>query len=209
MHGEFQVTHYDRTSIEDDRGLAASVEAFRRLAPGLELRGSLSYNVSSTGDDLDLGPLVIGTREFKQVFGAQAQLGIDLGHATTLIIDAANSFQKIRDTEFEDDLISPQKLSANRNLFEIGARITHAVGQLGFGGSASALIASVERVGFPPIALSFIQYTARTEAAYQGADGSTYGLATRRAVPARRRQHLPAHPPDMAIDPGQAAAERI
>ena len=177
LHGEFQATHYDRTSIEDDRGLAVSAEAFRRLAPGLELRGTLSYNVSSTGDDLDLGPVVIGTREFKQVFGAQAQLGIDLGHATTLIIDAADSFQRINDTEFEDDLISPQKLHANRNLFEIGARITHAVGQLAFGGSATALIASVERVGFPPIALSFVQYTARAEAAYKGADGSTYGLA--------------------------------
>jgi hypothetical protein len=177
VNADFQVSHFDRTSIEDDRTLGLSAEAFRRLAPGLELRGTLSYRVSSTGDNLDIGPLTLGTREAKQVFGAQTQLGIDLGNATSLILEAADSFEKLGATHFEDDLILPAKLHANRNLFQLAARITHTVGQLAFGASASALFASVEQIGYPPLFLSFNAYTLRAEAAYKAADGSTLGVA--------------------------------
>ncbi|MBZ9720735.1 hypothetical protein LB519_23105 [Mesorhizobium sp. AD1-1] len=174
---DFQVTHYDKTSIEDDRGLSLSAEAFRRLGPGLELRGSLSYRVSSTGDNLDIGPLTLGTREFKQVFGAQTQLGIDLGNATSLILEAADSYEKLGATHFQEDLILPAKLHADRNLFQLAARVTRTVGQLAFGASASALFASVEEIGYPPLFLSFNTYTLRAEAAYKATDGSTLGVA--------------------------------
>lgn len=177
VNADFQVSHYDRTSIEDDRGLGVSAEGFRRLAPGLELRGTLSYRVSSTGDNLDIGPFTLGTREAKQVFGAQTQLGIDLGNATSLILEAANSYEKLGETHFEDDLILPTKLHADRNLFQLAARITRTVGQLAFGASASALFASVEEIGYPPLFLSFNAYTLRAEAAYKAADGSTLGVA--------------------------------
>ncbi|MBZ9741698.1 hypothetical protein [Mesorhizobium sp. CO1-1-4] len=177
LNADFQVSHYDHTSIEDDRSLGVSAEAFRRLTPGLELRGTLSYRVSSTGDNLDIGPLTLGTREAKQVFGAQTQLGIDLGNATSLILEAADSFEKLGATHFEDDLILPAKLHADRNLFQLAARITRTVGNFAFGGSASALFASVERIGYPPLFLSFDAYTLRAEAAYKGSDGSTLGLA--------------------------------
>lgn len=177
VNADFQVSHYDRTSIEDDRALGMSAEAFRRLAPGLELRGTLSYRVSSTGDNLDIGPFTLGTREAKQVFGAQTQLGIDLGNATSLILEAADSYEKLGATHFEDDLILPTKLHADRNLFQLAARITRTVGQLAFGASASALFASVEEIGYPPLFLSFNAYTLRAEAAYKASDGSTLGLA--------------------------------
>lgn len=177
VNADFQVSHYDKTSIEDDRTLGVSAEAFRRLAPGLELKGTLSYRVSSTGDNLDIGPLTLGTREAKQVFGAQTQLGIDLGNATSLILEAADSFEKLGATHFQEDLILPAKLHANRNLFQLASRITHTVGQFAFGASASALFASVEQIGYPPLFLSFNAYTLRAEAAYKAADGSTLGVA--------------------------------
>jgi len=177
VNADLQVSHYDRTSIEDDRTLGVSAEAFRRLAPGLELKGSLSYRVSSTGDNLDIGPLTIGTREFKQVFGAQTQLGIDLGKATSLILEATDSFEKLGATHFQDDLILPAKLHADRNLFQLAARATRTFGQLALGASASALFASVEQIGYPPLFLSFNAYTLRAEAAYKAADGSTLGVA--------------------------------
>ena len=154
-----------------------SAQAFRRLEAGLELRGALSYRVVSTGDDLEIGPLTIGTREFKQIVSTQGQLGIDLGNATSLTIEATESIEKVGYTHFQDDLILPAKLHADRNLAQLAARLTRTVGEYAFGGSTSALLASVERVGFPPIQLSFFQYTAQAEAAFKGKNGSSLGLA--------------------------------
>lgn len=177
INAQFDVSHYDTMSIEDDRSLALSGEAFRRLRPGLELRGTLSYRVSSTGDDIEIGPLDLGTREFKQVFGAQGQLGIDLGNAATLTLEATETVEKVGYTHFQDDLLLPAKLHADRNLSQVAARLTRTIGQYAFGGSTSALLASVERVGYPPIALSFFQYTVQAEAAFKGKGGSSLGIA--------------------------------
>ncbi|RUZ00833.1 hypothetical protein EN958_28385, partial [Mesorhizobium sp. M7A.F.Ca.CA.002.15.1.1] len=55
--------------------------------------------------------------------------------------------------------------------------VTRTVGQLAFGASASALFASVEEIGYPPLFLSFNAYTLRAEAAYKATDGSTLGVA--------------------------------
>lgn len=177
LGAEFQATRYDTVSIEDDRALALSAEIFRRLAPGLELRGTLSYRLSSEGDDLRIGPLSVGTRASKQAIGGQAQLGIDLGNATALVIDAAESFETVGPTHFENDLLSPARLDPDRNRAQIAARITRTAGRLAFGASASALLVAVERLGSPPVALSFAQYALRGEFAFSGADGSTFGLA--------------------------------
>jgi hypothetical protein len=176
LGAEFQATGHDTVSIEDDRALALSAQAFRRLAPGLELRGTLSYRVSDEGDDLRIGPLSLGTRALKQVIGAQGQLGIDLGNATALVIDAAESFETVGRTRFEDDLLPPASLDPDRNRLQVAARIMRTVGRLAFGASASALLVSVERLGSPPVALSFARYALRGEAAFTGADGSSLGL---------------------------------
>src|SRR5690606_34353350 len=66
LGAEFQATRYDTVSIEDDRLLALTAQAFRRLSPGLELKGTLSYRASSEGDDLSVGPLTLGLRTLKQ-----------------------------------------------------------------------------------------------------------------------------------------------
>lgn len=173
---EFKATRHDVVMIEDDRALALSAEIFSRL-PGLELRGTVNYRASSEGDDLPIGLLALGTRTLKQTVGAGAQLGIDLGNATSLILEASNSFERAGPTRFQDDLLPATRLEPNRNRLHFAARLTRTLGTLALGGSASALLASVERLGTPPSALPFRQYGLRGEAAMAGADGSTLGLA--------------------------------
>jgi hypothetical protein len=174
---EFRVTRHDRVKIEDDRALALTAQAFRRLRPGLELRGTLTYRVSSDGDDLALGPLTLGTRTPKQVFGAQAQLGIDLGDATSLILEAGDSFEKIGRSRFRQAVLPPAQLDADRNRLQFGFRLARTLGRLTFGASGSALLVSVERLGSPPVAVGFQRYALRGEFAWTGSDGSTVGLA--------------------------------
>jgi hypothetical protein len=177
LGAEFQATRYDTVSIEDDRSLALSAQAFRRLSPALELRGTLTYRLSSEGDDLPIGPLTLGMRTQKQVFGAAGQIGIDLGNATSLILDIADSFEKTGATRFEGNLLSPARLDPDLNRAQVGARLTRTLGQFSFGAYGSALLLSVEKLGSPPVALSLEQYTLRGELAYSAADGSTLGLA--------------------------------
>jgi hypothetical protein len=174
---EFEATRHDRVTIEDDRALALSAHAFRRLSAAVELRGSLSYRASSTGDDFDLGALVIGTRALKHVIGGEAQLGLDLGSATALILQASESFETTGPTRFENDVLIPARLDPDTNRLQLLARVTRTVGALAFGGSASALIASVERLGTPPVALSFALISTRAEWAIQEKDGTSVGLA--------------------------------
>lgn len=177
LGAEFQATRHDTVSIEDDRALALSAQAFRRLSSGLELRGMLTYKVSSEGDNLAIGPFVLGMRTVKQVVGAAGQIGINLGNVTSLIIDIADSFEKVGDTHFEHDLLLPAQLDPGLTRAQMGARLTHAAGPLSFGISGSALRVSVDELGSPPVALSLSQYALRGEFTYTGADGSTLGLA--------------------------------
>ena len=177
LGGEFQATRHDTVSIENDRALALSAQAFRQLDSGLELRGSLTYRLSSEGDDLSIGPLTLGMRTQKQVFGVAGQVGIDLGNATSLILDVADSFETTGPTHFQGDLLLPARLDPDLNRFQLGARVTRTLGQFAVGASGSALLMSVEDLGNPPVALSLSQYTLRGEAALTGADGSTVGMA--------------------------------
>lgn len=177
LGGEFQVTRHDTVRIEDDRALAFSAQAFRRLSPGLELRGTLTYRASSEGDDFAIGPLTLGTRTPKQVFGAQAQLGIDLGNATSLILEAGDSFEKIGRSRFWQAVLPPTQFDADRNRLQFGFRLARTLGRLTFGTSGSALIASVERLGSPPIAVGYQRYGLRGEFTWTGPEGSTFGVA--------------------------------
>lgn len=177
LEAEFQATRHDVVTIEDDRAAAVSAALFRRLPGGVELRGSLTYRASSEGDELQIGPLALGTRTPKQVFGAGLQAGFDLGNATSLILEAADSFETAGATRFQSGLLPATRLEPDRNRLQFSARLTRTLGAFAFGGSASALLASVERLGVPPAALPFSQYGLRGELAYSGADGTRLGLA--------------------------------
>jgi hypothetical protein len=177
LSAEFQASRYDTMEIEDDRALALTAQVFRRLQPGLELRGTLTYRVSSDGDDLAVGPLTLGTRSPKQVFGARAQLGIDLGNATSLVLEAGDGFEDVGRSRFGQGVLPPAQLDADRNRLQLGFRLARAPGRLTFGASGSALLVSVEQLGSPPVAIGFQRYGLRGELGWTGADGSTLGVA--------------------------------
>ena len=170
LGAEFQATRHDTVSIEDDRTLALSLSAFRKLENGLELKGTLGYRVTSDGDDLSLGPLTLGMRTLKQTLTGHGQLGIDLGHATALVLEVSDGLEKAGPTRFERDLLPAGRLDPDTNRLQLAGRLTRTVGRLAFGGSATALLAAVERLGSPPVGVSFEQYGLRAEAAYTGAE---------------------------------------
>ncbi|MGN6535767.1 MAG: hypothetical protein ACTHKQ_08575 [Mesorhizobium sp.] len=177
LGADFEATRHDTVSIEDDRALGLSLTAFRRLETGLELKGTLSYRITSDGDDLSIGPVTLGMRTLKQVVGGHGQIGIDLGNATALILEAGDSLERSGPTRFERDLLPESRLDPNTNRLHFAAQITRTFGRLAPGASASALLTTVERLGSPPAGVSFEQYGARMEAAYTVADGTTLGGA--------------------------------
>ncbi|MDR7035084.1 hypothetical protein [Mesorhizobium sp. BE184] len=177
LSGELQASRYDQISIEDDRALLLAAEAFRRFGAAVELRGTLSYRVAREGDDLSIGPLTLGTATAKQVLTGQLQLGLNLGKATTLILEASDSVENVGRTHFQHDILPATRLDPDRDKRRFAARVTRTAGRLAFGGSASALLVSVEELGTPPVGLSFAQYGLRAEAVMTGEDGSTLGLA--------------------------------
>jgi hypothetical protein len=177
LGAEVEATRHDTVRIEDDRALTLSAQAFRRLRPGLELRGTLTYRISSEGDDFAIGPLTLGTRTAKQVFGASGQVGIDLGDATSLILEVGDSFEMIGNSHFKPALLSPVQLDADRNRLQAGFRLARALGRFTIGASGSALLVSVQQLGSPPVAVGFQRYSLRGEFAWTGADGSSAGVA--------------------------------
>jgi hypothetical protein len=177
LAAEFQATRHDTVSIEDDRAVALSLTAFRRLDQGLELKGTLGYRAASEGDDLRTDTLTLGTRTLKQVVTGQVQLGADLGNATTLILELSDGLERIGATRFQHGLLPPTRLNPHSNRVQFVARLTRNLGPLSLGASASALLASVERLGTPPVGLSSEQYGLRTEATYASANGVTIGAA--------------------------------
>ncbi|PWJ83953.1 hypothetical protein C7441_107113 [Pseudaminobacter salicylatoxidans] len=174
---EAQASRYDTVRIEDDRAAAVLLEATRKLGASVELRGALSYRYSSEGDDLAIGPFVLGMRTPKHVFGAETQLGFDLGGGTALVFELADAYEKVGRTRFQDDLLLPAKLDPDRNRLRFGARLTRTSGQVAHAVAATANLVSVDRLGAPPVGLSLGEYTLRAEAAWKGADGSSLGAA--------------------------------
>lgn len=177
LGADFQATRHDALAIEDDRALALTAEAFRRLPSGIELKGTLAYQASSEGDDLAIGPLTLGLRTLKQTFGAGGQIGIDLGNSASLILEASDSFEKVGRTRFQQNLLLPVQLDPDRNRARFGTRLKRTVGPFAFGASGSALSVSVAKLGNPPVALPLTQYTLRGEFTYTGSDGSTLSAA--------------------------------
>ena len=176
LGAQLQATRHDRVSIEDDRTLALSAAAFRRFG-GLELRGTLTYTINSDGDDLDIGALDIGTRALKQTAAAQVEIGLALDKATTLVVQGADSMEWTGATRFENDVLAPVRLDPRRNRLQVGARLTRTAGVIAFGGSASALLMTVEELGSPPIALSLGRYGLRGELAIGDGKGAKLGIA--------------------------------
>lgn len=176
LGAEAEARRYDTISIENDRAAALQLEATGKISPKLELRGALTYRIASQGDDLPIGPLILGTRTKKQVFAAETQLGIDLGSGTALVLELADAYEKIGASRFQQSLLAPAKLDPDRNRLVVGARLVRSVGPLAYGVSASTTSVAVEELGFPPVGLSLSQYALRLEGAWTDTDaGSVNG----------------------------------
>lgn len=174
---EAEAKRYDTIGIENDRAAALRLEATGKVSPRVELRGTLTYSISSQGDDLPIRPLIIGTRTTKQVFAAKTQLGIDLGSGTALVLELADAYEKIDATRFQQALLSPTKLDPDRNRLLVGAKLVRSVGPLAYGVSASASSVAVEELGFPPVGLSLAHYALRLEGAWTDADTGSLSTA--------------------------------
>lgn len=177
LSAHLEASRHDRIRIEDDRAFALTAQLTRELSPAIEIRGTLGYRASSEGDDLAIGPLTLGTRTFRHTFSAGGQIGIDLGNATSLVLEASDSFDNIAATRFEYGLLAPVKIDPDRNSAQSGFRLLRTLGPLALGATGSVLRVAVARLGNPPIALSFTRYMLRGEVAYSGPDGSTVGVA--------------------------------
>ncbi|NGN40972.1 hypothetical protein G6N74_07840 [Mesorhizobium sp. CGMCC 1.15528] len=170
---EIQATRYDTVKIEDDRAGALLLDVTKRVSPALELRGTLTYRLSTEGDDFTIGPFIIGTRAPKQVFGAQGQAGIDLGGGTALILELANAYELLGESRFQDDVLPRTKLDPDKNRTQVGAKLMRTVGQAAYGVSSSAQFVSVEKLGSPPVGLSLAEYTLQAEAGYKRQTGAS------------------------------------
>lgn len=177
LNAEGRATRHDSVAIEDDTAGGVQVQAFRRFAGGLELRGTLAYNATRDGDHIDIGPFTIGTRTLKQVASGQVQVGLDLGNQMALIVDAMTSLEKVGLTRFEDDIFLPARLDPDKRNVQIALKLIRTVGQFTFGVQGSALRSAVERLGDPLVGVSFNQFGLRGEITYTGAGGATAALA--------------------------------
>lgn len=163
---EAEASRFDTIGIENDRAAGLRLEATTRLSPAMELRGALSYRIASQGDDLPIGPFVIGTRTAKQLFAGETQLGIDLGRGTALVVELANSQERIGPTRFQQTLLEPVKLDPDSNRLVAGARLMRTQDALTYGVSGAVTRLSVEDLGSPPAGLSLSHYALRLEGAW-------------------------------------------
>ncbi|RUM99768.1 hypothetical protein EET67_02465 [Pseudaminobacter arsenicus] len=177
LGAEAEASRYDTISIENDRAAVLQLEATGKTSPELELRGALTYRISSQGDDLPIATLILGTRTKKQVFAAETQIGIDLGGGTALVLELADAYEKIGAARFQQSLLAPAKLDPDRNRLVVGARLVRSVGPLAYGVSASTTSVAVEELGFPPVGLSLSQYALRLEGAWTDADAGSLNSA--------------------------------
>lgn len=182
---DVEATRHDRISIEDDRAAVLALEALHRLGPGVELRGTLRYGLISQGDHIDVGTRTVGTRALTQLAAAGAELGIDLGGATALVLDVSDAVALVGDTRFEDDLAEPQKLDPDTNRLRFGARLARTAGAAAYGVSMAADHLRAEPLGDPPVQLSSWVVGLRAEAGYRGEHGD---ISTAAGVEALRGQ---------------------
>ena len=170
-----QATAYDKYSIEDDRSLALSADLQQKLGERVELRNTLSYNVSSEGDDLTLGDIVIGTRTLKQRVTFATQAGFDLQNESALIVSASAFRERLGTTKFEE-LILPSKLEPDQTRFQGSVALKKTLGPVVGTLEGGAEIARVEELGSPPVSLSFAHYRLRGEIIWKVSDKTTLAM---------------------------------
>lgn len=179
--GEFQVRRYDRYAIEDDATVSALVETTARVSDRLELRGTLSLRAAEEGDDLPLGPVVIGMRTGRIVATAGLQAGVRLSSDTTLVIEAAASRDMPGDSRFQDDILPATRLEPLRERLRAAATLTRTEGAFSYGLFAGAGLMRARTIGLIP-QIRVADYTIRAQSALQLGNGPTLAAAAGLAI---------------------------
>ncbi|HWK13344.1 MAG TPA: hypothetical protein VNS02_03040 [Rhizobiaceae bacterium] len=164
--GALEVKAFDTYDIEDDRVLALSLGAERKLGERLELRGSVGWRIADEGDDLAVEDTIIGLRTATESFVAAAQLGADLGQGWALILDAGASRETPRKTRFEADVIEPVLLNPRKDRIELGLRLGHTQGGLTLAGASGAEWVLAGRQADAPLQFELVHFRTQAEAKY-------------------------------------------
>ena len=173
---ELDARRYDTYGIENDVAVAAAAETTLRPSDTLELRGTLSLNLSDEGDDLALGDTVIGTRLGQAILAAAAQAGIRIGPDTTLVVEGLAAREIAGKTRFQDHLLPPIEIEPDRTRLGLGARLMRSHGPLSYGGGIGAELRHSEPAGiYAPITIA--EYTAKLIAALNLAGGAAIGAS--------------------------------
>lgn len=176
VSAEFQLRRYDTYGIEDDRALAIAAETTMRPSETVELRGTLSLNLVSEGDDFPLGPIVLGTRTDKAIMMAGLQAGFQLASDTVLVLEGSASREKASDTAFQDDLLLPLRLEPDRNRLRLGATLMRKTGPFSYGAQAAAGYLRASQTDTLSD-ISLLDYLAKLQAAVEFGNGATLAAA--------------------------------
>jgi hypothetical protein len=172
-----EASRYDRIVIEDDRSLLLLAEAYRKFGGGFELRGTFAWRAASIGDDFRIADLAIGTRTRSDLFSAALQFGVDLGSGMGLVLTLNDTLERYGKAHFQNDLIQSTKIEVDRNRLQFSAGVQKTAGQQQFGIMASAETTDVQRLGNPPVARSFSEFTLRGLTRLVSADGTRLDLS--------------------------------
>ncbi|MEO4000126.1 hypothetical protein [Mesorhizobium sp. CAU 1732] len=188
ISAEVQLRRYDTYGIEDDRALAIAALTTMRPSETVELRGTLSLNLVSEGDDFPIGPMMIGTRTDKAIVAAGLQAGLKLAPDTVLVLEGSASREKASDTNFQDDLLLPLRLEPDRDRLRFGATLTRKTGPFSYGAQAAAgYLRASQTDALSDISL--LDYLGRLQAAVEFGNGAT--LAGAAGVHAIQLTNLP------------------
>ncbi|MVA97165.1 hypothetical protein GN330_07875 [Nitratireductor sp. CAU 1489] len=129
-------TRFSDLDFEDDRALSLELKADMQLGDRVEFRGALGYGWSDEGDDFPIGDLVLGMRTTTHTLSAGAEIGVDLGRGFSLIVAAAQRRSFAGDTHFEEDILPPLRLEADKSMPTLALGLRHSHGERTFGLSA-------------------------------------------------------------------------
>lgn len=177
LSADFEASRHDEWAIEDDRkaGLAATVSG--KPADHVELRGTIALGLASEGDDLIVGPFVIGTRTNSASLAAKGEMGIALDAATTLTLEAGLVAERYGRTHFQAGAIEPLRLEPDRDTVQLGARWTRTIGRFSVGGSMAARLFDVAAAEGIETRIGHAEQTLRLEGAWDGGGALRIGAA--------------------------------
>jgi hypothetical protein len=113
-------------ALETDRSANVTAALTRQIGEQFVLRTSLGYVAESTGDDLDVGAVIIGTRTFGQTFAGEIDLRGQLTPRTAMALVLSGSHEDVSDAKLDAGL-GTLRLLPDVNRARAGLIVTHAL----------------------------------------------------------------------------------